>query len=69
MMANGLTNRVKETYFPVTKECRVNTELKTIVKAVKLVDLMSSFVILGTGLGLSVMSFIWEIIKYHNQEN
>lgn len=59
----GLTNRIKETYFPVTRECRVNIHPKTAAKAVKLIDLMAAFFFLAIGFGLSVVAFIIEMMK------
>lgn len=63
MAAAGLTNRIRETFFPVTKECRVNIRPKTSAKSLKLVDLMASFVAcLAVGIGISISTFIIEIM-------
>lgn len=62
LWGSGIVNYMISQAVDSTKQCRVDDKPKTKVQVLKLVDLAAVFVLIGLGLTLSVLVFIFEII-------
>ena len=63
MWASGTISYIKGNHFPVASKCRTDNPPESNTRSLTLTDLAAPFFILGVGLSISIVAFIFEILS------